>query len=238
MVHGGVAAHTPDRLRTALQGFPLKLEHSPGYQSPLVLPPPAMAARSGYASPEGGVMSPRGAGGCRGGGAGRGFVGGLGGCGWGGGEQVQRELTASYTPEAAPEPGESAEEFSQRLVYVAAQALVLAVRGDVAAQRAEARGAGRGAGGGGALARLGTNGPAPRSILQESGDGEMVEVDVEGFVPVDQIGMAPLVKLAPLPPLTAAESRQVRADGPCSLAPLLPHPYTLHPSHKPETPLR
>lgn len=207
--NGVQGAHRPtdlpvrDRLRDALQGFPLNLSPSPRYD---MLPPhvPVPSAPAGHVGPN--PSAAEGSSWRKGRHVDDGEVGGndkgsgTAGRGYGG---IGGELRTSFEAGTAPEPAESAEEYSQRLVYVAAKALAVAARGDEATQL----------GGMSGLADAGKRAVEDRhaaaAVARGDGDGQVVAVDIEGFVPVHEIGMAPLIKLAPLPPLDRAEAREL-----------------------------
>ena len=191
-VSGAQEASLPvkERLRHALQGFPLNLAPSARYD--IVAPGYSLAVHPAHDTAER----------VRGGGSGGGRLGRKGWQGSGGevGDRVEKseatgrgqgdvrgELRTTLEAGTAREAAESAEEYSQRLVYVAAKALALAARGDEATHLA-------GGGSGGSKSAVedmragATAGTA--SVLQGDADGEVVPVDIAGFVPVHEIGMA------------------------------------------------
>ena len=196
-VTGAQEASLPvkERLRNALQGFPLNLAPSAGYD--MVAPGCSLAVHPAHDTAER----------VRGGGSGGGRLR-RKGCQGSGGEvggsveeseatgrgqgDVRGELRTTLEAGTAREAAESAEEYSQRLVYIAAKALALAARGDEATHLA-----GGGSGGSksavedmNAVARAKAGASGTALVLQGDGDGEVVPVDIAGFVPVHEIGMA------------------------------------------------
>jgi hypothetical protein len=86
-----------------------------------------------------------------------------------------------------PDEDEASEEYSQRLVYAAARALVLSARGGAADASAEG------------MRPLTKPTAGQRNVgIKVLERGQEIAMEIKGFVPVDQLPVQPLIKVAPI----------------------------------------
>ena len=102
-------------------------------------------------------------------------------------------LRALYLPAELPDQDEPSEEYSQRLVYAAARALVLSTRGGASDAAAEAM-------------RQDPMAGVRKEGIKVLEEGQEIAMDINGFVPVDQLPAQPLIKVAPVCGLEIGEA--------------------------------
>jgi hypothetical protein len=104
-------------------------------------------------------------------------------------------LRALYQPVELPDQDEPSEEYSQRLVYAAARALVLSTRGGASDAASEA------------MRPFKDPIAGERKVgIKVLEEGHEIAMEIKGFVPVDQLPAQPLIKVAPVCGLEIGEA--------------------------------